>query len=76
MAFGGFYGDDPVMSVDVFAKKVEQGEVRFVVLGSNRRMRDFDRWVRANGKPVDPVLWRSLSAEPRRSIALYDLAPR
>ena len=76
MAFGGFFGNDPVMTVEAFAKRAEQGEVRFVVLGSNRRMRDFERWVRANGKPVDPDLWRSLLIEPRRSIALYDLAPR
>jgi 4-amino-4-deoxy-L-arabinose transferase-like glycosyltransferase len=76
MAFGGFFGDDPVMSVDDFAKRVDRGEVRFVVLAANRRMRDFERWVRAHGMPVDPSLWRSLPPEPRRSIALYDLAPR
>ena len=76
MAFGGFFGTDPVMSVDAFAKRVEQGEVRFVVLGNTRRPRDFERWVQAHGTPVDPALWRSLPPEPRRSIALYDLAPR
>ena len=76
MAFGGFFGTDPVLSVDAFAKQVEQGEVRFVVLGNTRRPRDFERWVQAHGTPVDPELWRSLPPEPRRSIALYDLAPR
>lgn len=76
MAFGGFFGTDPVMSVDAFAKRVEQGEVRFVVLGNTRRPRDFERWVQAHGTPVDPALWRSLPPEPRRSITLYDLAPR
>ena len=76
MAFGGFFGDDPVMSVDDFAKRVDRGEVRFVVLAANRRMRDFERWVHARGTPVDPGLWRSLPPEPRRSIALYDVAPR
>ena len=76
MAFGGFLGNDPVMTVEDFARRVEQGEVRFVVLGSSRRARDFERWVRAHGTPVDPGLWRSLPPEPRRSIALYDLAPR
>ena len=76
MAFGGFFGTDPVLSVDAFAKRVEQGEVRFVVLGNTRRPRDFERWVQAHGTPVDPELWRSLPPEPRRSIALYDLAPR
>jgi 4-amino-4-deoxy-L-arabinose transferase-like glycosyltransferase len=76
MAFGGFFGNDPVISVDAFAKRVEHGEVRFVVLAANRRTRDFERWVRAHGVPVDPALWRSLPPEPRRAIALYDLAPR
>ena len=76
MAFGGFFGTDPVLSVDAFAKRVEQGEVRFVVLGNTRRPRDFERWVQAHGTPVDSELWRSLPPEPRRSIALYDLAPR
>ena len=73
MAFGGFFGNDPVMSVDAFAKAVERGEVRFVVLATNRRTRDFERWVRAHGTIVDPAQWRSLPPEPRRAIVLYDL---
>jgi 4-amino-4-deoxy-L-arabinose transferase-like glycosyltransferase len=76
MAFGGFFGDDPVISVDAFAKAVERGEVRFVVLATNRRARDFERWVRAHGTIVDPSQWRSLPPEPRRAIVLYDLAPK
>jgi 4-amino-4-deoxy-L-arabinose transferase-like glycosyltransferase len=76
MAFGGFFGNDPVMSVDAFAKAVERGEVRFVVLATNRRTRDFERWVRAHGTIVDPSQWRSLPPEPRRAIMLYDLAPK
>jgi MYXO-CTERM domain-containing protein len=75
MAFGGFLGNDPVMNVEAFAKRVENGDVRFVVLGTARRSRGFEAWVRAHGVPVDPALWRSLPVEPRRSIALYDLAP-
>jgi 4-amino-4-deoxy-L-arabinose transferase-like glycosyltransferase len=76
MAFGGFFGNDPVMSVDAFAKAVERGEVRFVVLATNRRTRDFERWVRAHGTIVDPSQWRSLPPEARRAIVLYDLAPK
>jgi MYXO-CTERM domain-containing protein len=76
MAFGGFFGNDPVMSVDAFAKAVERGEVRFVVLATNRRTRDFERWVRAHGTVVGPSLWRSLPPEPRRAIALYDLGAK
>ena len=70
MAFGGFLGNDPVMSVEAFAKRVENGDVRFVVLGTARRSRGFETWVRAHGVPVDPALWRSLPAEPDRSIVL------
>ena len=76
MAFGGFFGNDPVMSVDAFARAVERREVRFVVLASNRRTRDFERWVRAHGTVVDPAQWRSLPPEPQRAIVLYDLGPR
>ncbi len=76
MAFGGFFGDDPAISVDAFARAVERGEVRFVVLATNRRARDFERWVRAHGTIVDPKDWRSLPPEPRRAIVLYDLAPK
>jgi 4-amino-4-deoxy-L-arabinose transferase-like glycosyltransferase len=76
MAFGGFFGNDPVMSVDAFAKAVERGEVRFVVLATNRRTRDFERWVRAHGTIVDPAQWRSLPTEPRRAIVLYDLGAK
>lgn len=76
MAFGGFFGDDPVLSVDAFAKAVERGEVRFVVLAINRRTRDFERWVRTHGTIVDANQWRSLPPEPRRAIVLYDLAPK
>jgi hypothetical protein len=76
MAFGGFFGNDPVMSVDAFTKAVERGEVRFVVLATNRRTRDFERWVRSHGTIVDPAAWRSLPPEPWRAIVLYDLAPK
>jgi 4-amino-4-deoxy-L-arabinose transferase-like glycosyltransferase len=76
MAFGGYFGNDPVISVDDFARQIERGDVRFVVLANSRRQRDFERWVRAHGTVVDPALWRSQPAEPLRSITLYDLAPR
>lgn len=75
MAVGGFLGNDPVMSVEALAKRVENGDMRFVVLGTARRSRGFETWVRAHGVPVDPALWRSLPAEPDRSIVLYDLKP-
>jgi MYXO-CTERM domain-containing protein len=76
MAFGGYFGSDPVMSVDDFAQAVGRGEVRFVALANNRRSRNFDLWVRTHGTQVDPALWRSLPVEPRRAVTLYDLAPK
>ena len=41
--------------------------------GRAREASDLVRWVWANGKPVDDVEWRSLAADPRRAISLYEL---
>jgi 4-amino-4-deoxy-L-arabinose transferase-like glycosyltransferase len=76
LAFGGYLGNDPIMSLDAFAERVKRGEVRYVLLTPARRPAEFDAWVRARGRPVDPALWRSLPTEPRRAIGLYDLAPQ
>ncbi|MBU8872305.1 glycosyltransferase family 39 protein [Reyranella sp. MMS21-HV4-11] len=76
LAFGGYLGNDSIMSLDAFAERVKRGEVRYVLLSPRRRPAAFDAWVRARGRPVDPALWRSLPTEPRRAISLYDLAPR
>jgi 4-amino-4-deoxy-L-arabinose transferase-like glycosyltransferase len=73
MAFGGYAGRDPVIDLEAFAKLVERGEVRFVILSDARRRGDFDHWVRTHGVVVEPSRWRSVPPEPRRSIALYDL---
>ncbi len=75
LAFGGYLGNDPIMSVEAFAARVQRGEVRYVLLGTARRPADFEAWVIGNGKPVDSALWRSLPPEPRRLLTLYDLAP-
>jgi hypothetical protein len=65
-----------------FARMVEVQQVRFVMLGDlsfiSRRMgaegngRPVAEWVYANGKLVDPALWRS---SVRTRMALYDLRP-
>lgn len=73
MAFGGFSGNEPILTVEAFADKVKRGEIRYVLLAARARPTDFTRWVRANGKPVDESEWRSVSAEGRRPIQLYDL---
>jgi 4-amino-4-deoxy-L-arabinose transferase-like glycosyltransferase len=81
MARGGFHGLDPILTPEKLARMVEADELRFVMLGDlslvSRRMgadiagRPIADWVRANGKPVDPALWRGT----RRGLALYDLRP-
>ena len=75
LAFGGYMGSDPVLSLDAFGQMVKSGEVRYVLLfGGRTRASEFTRWVRENGTPVDNDLWRSVpSGEERRPIALYDL---
>jgi 4-amino-4-deoxy-L-arabinose transferase-like glycosyltransferase len=75
LAFGGYIGTDPILSVDAFAEMVERGEVRYVLLfGGRTRQSDFIRWVRGHGTPVDAALWRTSSPEEgRRPIELYDL---
>jgi 4-amino-4-deoxy-L-arabinose transferase-like glycosyltransferase len=75
MAVGGFFGNEPILPVEAFADKVKQGEVRYALLMQRARQTDFTRWVRANGKLVDEAEWRSVSAEGRRPIQLYDLRP-
>ena len=74
LPFGGYLGNDPIMSVEDFASRVERGEVRYVLLGTARRPADFEAWVIARGTPVDSSLWRSLPPEPRRLLTLYDLS--
>jgi 4-amino-4-deoxy-L-arabinose transferase-like glycosyltransferase len=81
MARGGFHGLDPILTPEKLAGLVETNQVRFVMLGDltlvSRRMgaevagRPIADWVRANGKLVDPALWRG----SRRGLALFDLRP-
>ena len=75
MAFGGFFGNEPILPIDAFAEKVKRGEVRYVLLGARSRASEFTRWVRANGKPVDVSQWRSFVDGGRRAIELYDVKP-
>jgi 4-amino-4-deoxy-L-arabinose transferase-like glycosyltransferase len=83
MARGGFHGLDPAVSPEKLARMVEAKQIRFMMLGDvalvSRRMgadaagKPIADWVRANGKLVDPTLWRSLRSRSR--IELYDLRP-
>jgi 4-amino-4-deoxy-L-arabinose transferase-like glycosyltransferase len=73
MAVGGFFGNEPILGIDGFAERVKRGEVRYVLMQARARPSEFVRWVRANGTPVDPTLWRSLTIEGRPPLVLYEL---
>jgi hypothetical protein len=74
MAMGGFSGRDPILTVEALAERARRGEVRYVLLGGRaREASELVRWVWANGKPVDETEWRSVTPDPRRPIALYEL---
>ncbi|MBV9015123.1 MAG: glycosyltransferase family 39 protein [Alphaproteobacteria bacterium] len=94
MALGGFNGRDPILSVDDFARLVAERRVRFALIGDGapglRRVfgeghqQDIVDWIRTNGRPVDPALWRgtdtSMAGWTRRGaeaagVQLYDLRP-
>jgi 4-amino-4-deoxy-L-arabinose transferase-like glycosyltransferase len=91
MALGGFAGRDPILGVDDFARLGAEQRVRFALIGEGsqglRRVfgenhqKELIDWIRANGRPVDPALWRSAVPEDRPRSAesagaeLYDLRP-
>jgi 4-amino-4-deoxy-L-arabinose transferase-like glycosyltransferase len=69
MAVGGFTGRNPILTVDGFARLVEDKRVRFALIGDGspalRRVFGEDGqkplvdWIREKGRLVDPVLWRT-----------------
>ncbi len=83
MARGGFHGLDPAVTPETLAQMVAAKQVRFVMIGDvaivSRRMgaraagKQVTHWVKANGKLVDPALWRTISTTD--SMQLYDLRP-
>ncbi len=83
MARGGFHGLDPAVTPETLAQMVAAKQVRFVMIGDvaivSRRMgagaagKRVADWVRANGKLVDPALWRTIRTTD--SMQLYDLRP-
>ena len=91
IALGGFSGRDPILSIDDFAKLVDQHRLRFALIGEGspglRRVfgeglqQELTAWIRKNGSAVDPSDWRSsieeLASRPAESIGaeLYDLRP-
>ena len=93
-------GADPILTPEQLAQMVDAGQVRFVMVGDAWRMRRrlgfegtlsaVNDWVRANGHPVAPDLWRAPGEPPTadapatrrgfgRGLAnteLYDLRPQ
>jgi hypothetical protein len=71
MAMGGFMGRDPILTPERLARMVQDKQVRFIMLGdfslAGRKMgaeaaeKPIADWVRKNGRPVDPALWRTTS---------------
>ncbi|MBS0244641.1 MAG: hypothetical protein JSS20_20925, partial [Proteobacteria bacterium] len=65
LAIGGYLGDDPALSTDALSRLRDEGALRYVVLGGftlapgkqKRALADVERWVRANGRPVDRAEW-------------------
>ena len=66
MAIGGYLGDDPILTPSDVEKLAADRQLRFVMLGGftlapakqAAALDPIARWVRANGRPVDPKLWR------------------
>jgi hypothetical protein len=83
MAMGGFHGLDRAMTPEGLAREVQDGRVRFALvgdagepsrfLGADAALAPLSDWVREHGRRVPGRLWRSRSL-PRRA-ALYDLRP-
>ena len=65
----GFSGRDPILTVEAFARLVEDEHLRLVLVGDGspglRRIFGEDGqkpvvdWIRANGRLVDPSQWRA-----------------
>jgi 4-amino-4-deoxy-L-arabinose transferase-like glycosyltransferase len=66
MAIGGYLGDDPILTPSDVERLASDRQLRFVMLGGYTlapakqaaALDPIARWVRANGRPVDPKLWR------------------
>ncbi|BDB00231.1 ArnT family glycosyltransferase [Clostridium botulinum] len=61
MALGGFFGTDKVITLDEFKKLVNNGEVRYVMVGGmgGNSSSDIMNWVKENGKIVSESEWKN-----------------
>ena len=76
LALGGYGGGDLILTPESLAAMVARREVRFVmVLSDDERGPRVDRnaaltnWIRENGRPVDPMLWRATRQQPAEDAA-------
>jgi 4-amino-4-deoxy-L-arabinose transferase-like glycosyltransferase len=66
MAIGGYLGDDPILTPSDIERLAADRQLRFVMLGGftlapakqAAALDPIARWVRTNGRLVDPKLWR------------------
>jgi 4-amino-4-deoxy-L-arabinose transferase-like glycosyltransferase len=69
IALGGFAGRDPILTVEDFARLVEEHRVRFALIGDGspglRRVfgangqKPLVDWIKENGRPIDAARWRT-----------------
>ena len=71
MAMGGYLGDDPILRPQDLERLVADRKLRFVMLGGFTlapekaavALEPIAQWVKANGRPVHPSLWRLYGAQ-------------
>jgi 4-amino-4-deoxy-L-arabinose transferase-like glycosyltransferase len=71
MAMGGYMGGDAILTPATLADMAARGELRFVMIAqedqperAGSRNAPLVAWVRENGRPVDPALWRIAPEAP------------
>ena len=68
MAMGGYLGDDPILTPQSLERLVVDGRLRYVMIGGftlapgSTALAPIEAWVRAHGRPVDPLVWGIYSA--------------
>ncbi|OWA33106.1 hypothetical protein B9G55_23410 [Saccharibacillus sp. O16] len=62
LAWGGFKGVDPALGIEGLKRKIEDGEVRYVLLeGKHNAFDPITIWAKAYGKPVPESEWNANS---------------
>ncbi|ACA54525.1 glycosyltransferase family 39 protein [Clostridium botulinum] len=71
MALGGFFGTDKVITLDEFKKLVNNGEVRYVMVGGmgGNSSSDIMNWVKENGKVVLESEWKNSNEVNREGVS-------